>query len=138
VLATCLMLLAANVGAASPRAAPEPVLASGAYVCGGIGEEGQHEIATTRDLYNLRLTMAESGTGAYVTGVLLVIDPVGRGERYGPFEDCGPLFNVVLSPGSYRIRATYGAVTLTRTYQIRKSAISDTLYWPAGRDTQGF
>lgn len=109
---------------------PRPVLAPGSYVSGGIGEQGQQDIHLTSDLYNLHLTFAEIGTGAYIAGVTVVVDPVGRGARYGPFVDCGPLFNIVVQPGAYRVTATNAGVTLSRNFQVGKAATLGTFYWP--------
>jgi phage shock protein PspC (stress-responsive transcriptional regulator) len=128
------MLLAFQAHPSPARPAPQPTLAPGSHVCGGIGEQGQMDMSVTRSLYNLRLTFAEAGTGAYVTGVAVVIAPVGRGEPYGPFDDCGPLLNVVVSPGAYRVSATYGGVTVTRTLHVGKGATTGTFYWPAQAD----
>lgn len=134
-IAASLMLLALQASASPVGMAPRPTLAPGSHACGGIGEQGRMDMSVTRDLYNLRLTFAEAGTGAYITGVAVVIAPVGRGEPYGPFADCGPLFNVVVSPGAYRINATYGGITLTRTLRVGKGATtSGTFYWPAQPD----
>jgi hypothetical protein len=84
----------------------------------------------TRDLYNLRLTFAEAGRGAYVADVTLMIEPVGPGARYGPFMDCGPLFHVVVKPGTYRVSATHAGLTVVKTLQVGKGATLGTLYWP--------
>lgn len=110
--------------------APQPTLAPGSYATGGIGEGGQSDMVVTRDLYNLRLTFAEVGTGAYIAAVSVMIEPVGHGASYGPFADCGPLFHIVLAPGDYRVNATYAGVTLTKTVRIGKGATLSTFYWP--------
>jgi hypothetical protein len=75
-LAACVSL-ALQGSFALARTAPWPTLAPGSYVSGGIGEEGQLDMRVTRDLYNLRLTFAQVGTGAYVAGVTVTIEPTG-------------------------------------------------------------
>lgn len=119
---------------AAPNQGPRPKLAPGSYVSGGIGEQGQQDMRVTSDLYNLRLTFAEVGTGAYVAGATVVVDPVGQGTRYGPFVDCGPLFNLVVQPGAYRVTATQAGVTLTRIFRVGKTATLGTFYWPSETD----
>jgi hypothetical protein len=130
ILAAC-ACFALQGSPALARTPPWPTLAPGAYVSGGIGEEDQQDMRVTRDLYNLRLTFAEVGTGAYIAGVTVTIEPAGPGATYGPFADCGPLFHMVLSPGVYRVNATYAGITLTRTVRVGKGATLGTFYWPA-------
>ena len=122
---------------AAPSDGPRPTLAPGSYVCGGIGEQGRQDMRVTRDLYNLRLSFAEVGTGAYIAGVTVVVDPVGQGARYGPFPDCGPLFNLVVQPGTYRVTVTHAGVTLTRIFRVGKTAALGTFYWPGESGDQG-
>lgn len=129
-LLVALISFAFQGGTVLSRPAPQPTLAPGSYASGGIGEQGQSDMRVTRDLYNLRLTFAEVGTGAYVAGVSVMIEPVGRGMPYGPFADCGPLFHVVLSPGVYRVYATYAGVTQAKTFRVGKGATNGTFYWP--------
>ena len=117
-------------GTVLARPAPQPTLAPGSYATGGIGEQGQSDMLVTRDLYNLRLTFAEVGTGAYIAGVSVMIEPVGQGIPYGPFAECGPLFHVVLGPGVYRVYATYAGVTQAKTFRVGKRATHGTFYWP--------
>lgn len=83
-----------------------------------------------RTLYNLQLTFAEAGTGAYLTGVDVLIEPLGPGPAFGPFKDCGPLLHVVLRPGAYRVRATYRGIVRTVNVRIAKGTAVSTLYWP--------
>jgi hypothetical protein len=126
------LLVALSGAAGIVQAAPLPVLAPGAYLSGGVGEGGQQDMQATRDLYNLRLTFAEAGTGAYIAGVSVVIEPVGHGPLYGPFTDCGPLFHMVLGPGAWRVSVTHEGRTQTRIFRLGKGgATQATFYWPA-------
>jgi len=125
--AALLVLLQSAPGSAG---AISPTLAPGAHATGGVSSEGREEMQTTQDLYNLRLTFAEARSGAYLAGVTVTIEPEGRGTSFGPFADCGPLFFMVLSPGVYRINATYGGVARSTTVRIGKGATRATLYWP--------
>lgn len=118
--------------AAEPALATlSPVLAPGAHASGGVSYEGQQEMQAKQDLYNLRLTFAEAQTGAYLAGVTVTIEPAGQNAPLGPFADCGPLFYVALSPGVYRVVASYAGLTRTKTVRVGKGATQATLYWPA-------
>lgn len=124
------VLLNALCAAALALQATPPLLAPGAHATGGIGEEDQQRMQLSRTLYNLQLTFAETGTGAYLTGVDVLIEPLGPGAALGPFKDCGPLLYVVLAPGAYRVRATYRGIVRTANVKIARGTTSSTLYWP--------
>lgn len=128
-LATALLLGTLCMGALMPAAA-SPLLRPGTHATGGIGEEDQHRMQLSHSLYNLRLTFAEAGTGAYLSGVDVVIEPLQPGPTYGPFKDSGPLLYVVLNPGAYRVRATYRGLARTINVRIGREAAIATLYWP--------
>jgi hypothetical protein len=69
-------------------------------------------------------------TGAYVAGVVVTIQPNGKKSFFGPYLDCGPLFYVALSPGSYEVEASYRGVTRHKTVRVGTGATEATLYWP--------
>ncbi|VTU21666.1 hypothetical protein [Variovorax sp. RA8] len=119
-------------GASGPAlGTPLPVLAPGSHASGGVSFEGQQEMQANQDLYNLRLTFAEAQTGAYLAGVTVTIEPANKSAPLGPFTDCGPLFYVALSPGIYRVVASYAGLTRSKTIRVGKAATQATLYWPA-------
>lgn len=128
-LAAALLLGTLCVGALTPASA-SPLLRPGTHATGGVGEEDQHRMQLSRSLYNLRLTFAEAGTGAYLSGVDVVVEPLQPGPTYGPFKDCGPLLHVVLNPGAYRVRATYRGLVRTINVHIGGEPAIATLYWP--------
>ena len=115
-------------------AAPLPVLAPGAHASGGVSFEGQQEMRANQDLYNLRLTFAEAQTGAYLAGVTVTIEPADKSAPWGPFADCGPLFHVALTPGVYRVVASYAGLTRSKAIRVGKAATQATLYWPAASE----
>ncbi len=98
------------------------------YLNGGEGAESQAAMRAQRDSYNLRLTFAEAGTGSYLAGVSVSIEPVG-GVLLGPFPDCGPLFYVRLQPGSYRVSASFQGSVQTRLIHIGRQPVDEALYW---------
>ncbi|NDZ18430.1 hypothetical protein C7T35_07610 [Variovorax sp. WS11] len=114
------------------------MLAPGAHASGGVSYEGQQEMQANQELYNLRLTFAEAQTGAYLAGVTVTIEPADKSAPLGPFTDCGPLFHVALSPGVYRVVASYAGLTRSKTIRVGKAATQATLYWPAARDARTF
>lgn len=124
-------------GVAAPASASE-ALPPGSSASGGIGSEGQEEMRTGRALYNLRLTFAEATTGAYVAGVVVTIQPTGKKSFFGPYLDCGPLFHVALSPGSYEVTASYGGITRHKTVRVGTGATEATLYWPSSDESAAF
>ena len=121
-------------GVAGSAIAATPVLAPGAYSSGGISDESRQEMLATRELYNLQATFAEARTGAYVAGVTIWVESADRNTSYGPYTDAGPLFHVSLSPGVYRVSASYGGVMRTKTLRIDKGATRVIFYWPATDD----
>jgi hypothetical protein len=101
------------------------------FLSGGIGAESQAEMLAQRDYYSVRLTFAEAGTGAFVTGVSVTIQPVGGQDLFGRLADVGPFFYVRLQPGSYRISASYQGMSKTWLVQIRHQPVDQVIYWPA-------
>jgi hypothetical protein len=101
-----------------------------AFLDGGIGNESQQEMDALRNLYRLRMTFAETGTGAYLTGVKVVIEHGDNGSQL-LFEDCGPFFFAAVEHGVYRVSATYAGVTQTRVVDLRRGVRDLTFYWPA-------
>ncbi|OUM00922.1 hypothetical protein [Variovorax sp. JS1663] len=134
------ILLAAGLAALQPAAsgAPfvdAPVLAPGTHASGGISEEDREEMRQKQGLYTLHLAFAEARSGAYLAGITLLIEPLDRGAPLGPYADCGPLFNVALRPGAYRVTAIYQGATRTKTVRVGKAATQATLYWPEPGDS---
>ncbi|MEJ8856893.1 hypothetical protein WKW79_20125 [Variovorax robiniae] len=112
-----------------------PVLAAGTHASGGISAEGRQEMLAKKDLYNVRLTFAEAGTGAYVAGVTVRLESTDRkGVSFGPFADCGPLFYVALRPGLYRVSASYAGVTRQVDVRAGAGAVHAVLHWPAASE----
>lgn len=129
--AVAALLAAAHCAGVVARDAPVPVLAPGAYLSGGVGDNERQRMRESRDLFNLRLAFAEIGTGAYIAGVEVMIESAGPGPSYGPFVDSGPILYVTLRPGTYLVRATSAGVVRSATVRVGKGATAATLYWPA-------
>ena len=101
------------------------------YVSGGIGADSQADMRARRGDYGLRLTFAERGTGAYVTGVAVTIQRIGARESIGPLVDVGPLLYVRLQPGGYRVTANYQNTEKVWVVHIGRKPVEQVVYWPA-------
>lgn len=107
VATTAVLLLALNMPA---RAADAP------HISGGAGEDARQELLTLERDYNLKIIAADT-SGDYLSAVQVVIDSA-RKQRVLDATMDGPILLVKLAPGTYTIRATSDAKTLTRTVTI--------------------
>ena len=99
------------------------------YVNGGIGADQQQAMQAMRDEFNLQVTFAAKGNGAFVTGVHLQIQSIA-GVTFVEAEDMGPLFLASLAPGTYQITARYGTATETKTVTIDAKKLRELVfYW---------
>lgn len=121
------LAMSAPLGAADTAA----LLAPGAYVTGGIGEEERTQMQAVRAQYNLQLIFALAKSGQYVSQVDVSIKKSGSEFEWGPYDNTGPWFFVQLEPGTYRVSATYDGVTQTQTVRVRRSVSERVFYWPA-------
>ena len=83
------------------------------YISGGAGADAREELLAKEKEYNLKVITAEK-SGDYLAGVKVVIESA-RKERVLDTTMDGPILLVKLAPGTYTIRATSDAKTLTRT-----------------------
>ncbi len=120
-------LLFAVQGSLALAASALPV--PGASLSGGIGSEEQRTMRAARDLYNLRLTFAVAGSGAFLAGIPVKIERLDRIRAFSPYRDSGPLLYVRLEPGTYRVSATYGGETQAKTVRIGNGATELVFYW---------
>jgi hypothetical protein len=86
------------------------------YISGGVGEDARQELLAKERDYNLKIIVADK-SGAYLADVQVVIESA-RKERVLDTTMDGPILLVKLAPGTYTIRATSDAKTLTRTVTI--------------------
>lgn len=107
-LATAALLLLA-VGTAA-RAADVP------YITGGAGEDARQELRAKEGDYNLKIVAADKA-GDYLAGVEVVIESTSK-VRVLDATMGGPILLAKLAPGTYTIRATSDAKTLTRTVTV--------------------
>lgn len=79
------------------------------YQNGGIGKEQVDRMDQNMKAYNLRLTFSEGPTNAYITGLQLNIYNA-KGEEVFALPNAGPLTDVKLPAGHYRVVADFGGV----------------------------
>ena len=86
------------------------------YMSGGAGADAREELLANEREYNLKIIVADT-SGAYLANVQVVIESPGK-ERVLDTTMDGPILLAKLAPGTYTIRATSDAKTLTRTVTI--------------------
>ena len=82
----------------------------GSVKCGGAGSDARMALEQSQANANLELEFFVGKRGAYVADVDVTVTPTGGGEAFSTTTD-GPLCFAQLSPGRYRIEATYKGVT---------------------------
>jgi hypothetical protein len=99
------------------------------YVNGGVGDEQRKELKEARKDFNLQMTFAEKHTGTYIADVDVDIETMAGREMLS-LSNIGPIFMAQLPAGKYRIKATSGDKTLTKTVYVGKKGIRDLyFYW---------
>jgi hypothetical protein len=79
-----------------------------AYENGGIGREEVADMARTRTRYDLHLSFSQGPHDAYVAGAALrVVGP--DGTPVFQLAHAGPLTDLALPAGHYRVQARFGA-----------------------------
>ena len=82
----------------------------GSVQCGGVGSDSRRELQASQPNANLELEFFVGHRGAYVADVDVTVTPTAGGEAFSTTAD-GPLCFAELSPGRYRIEATYKGAT---------------------------
>jgi hypothetical protein len=101
------------------------------WVSGGVGTDERDEMIMALPDYNFRLLVAAEKSGAYLSGVQVVVrDAGGRAILDTPLE--GPWLLSRLPPGRYEVTATYTGKPQTRTFTVPASGRREVhLYWMA-------
>lgn len=80
------------------------------YVSGGVGDGERQQIEAMSKDYNLKLILAER-SGSYIAQVdVSIMD--AKGNTVLEAQSVGPFFLAKLTPGNYRVAATYGGKVL--------------------------
>lgn len=121
ILFLCAMALAGHVAASDANAVP--------YVSGGIGEDEQQALQAEAANYNLRLSFAEKGSGAYLSDVKVTIRNAADATILAAVSE-GPWFFAKLLPGRYRITVEADGQPQTRTVTLTPGqAMKLHFYW---------
>jgi len=118
----CLCLAAA--GTALAQSAPP-------YMNGGIGAGEQASIKATANDYNLQLLLSQGASGEYISDVKLEITD-GSGATVFSLPAAGPMTNVKLAPGKYRLNALYNGQSQSRQLTLGSQPTKLSLRWNDG------
>lgn len=138
VIAAALAAFGAALGGASfsaaadtdaPASVVRAVRNGHAYQNGGIGQDEVAAMDQHMQPYNLRLTFSEGHDNAFATGIELKIFNA-QGQRVFGLRDAGPMTDVALPPGTYKIQANFGGVERTGTAVVKAGQpASVALHW---------
>jgi len=104
------------------------------YMNGGIGSDEQAFMRRAGKDFSLRLIFAERKDNEFVADVKLLIE-----DEHGPvflLPAAGPMTNVMLPEGKYRITASYRGVTEVHMVTIRGKSGADVLFHWKGAPTK--
>jgi hypothetical protein len=109
------------------------------FVTGGVGLEERDALKNMRADFNVRLTFAVKGTGAYVADVDVAITDAKGAAVLRTAAD-GPKLYAQLAPGKYTVNATFSGKTQSRSVTVgKRGAVEATFYWsdPSSREHWG-
>lgn len=124
ILFLCTLALAGHVAASDANAVP--------YASGGIGEDEQQALQAEAANYNLRLSFAEKGSGAYLSDVKVTIRSAAGASDTTILSAVseGPWFFAKLPPGRYRITVEADGQPQTRTIALTPGqSMKQNFYW---------
>lgn len=124
------LALASGIAAAQEGAplAPQTTPAGIGYVTGGVGDAQQQAMKNAMQNYNLRLTFARPGRGAYLANVKVLIDRAEEGMAGSQMlaaTATGPMMFVKLPAGNYRVRAELDGQVQSHTVSIAPGKAQD-------------
>lgn len=102
------------------------------YVAGGIGVEERTELVAASSAYNLRMTFANKGSGAYRADVEVEVRDLGAAGRPVVLQahDAGPLLYANLPPGRYEVSVQSQQRKQARTLALRAGGARELyFYW---------
>lgn len=99
------------------------------YINGGIGREDADDMRAKAGKYNLRLYLSEGKLGHSITDVPVTITDK-KGNVILDFANSGPMLFLQVARGTYKIRAQYNDITLTKNITvINQRGINVYLNW---------
>lgn len=109
------------------------------FVTGGVGLEEREALKGMQADYNLHLTFAVKGTGAYLASVDVAVTDAKGASVLSAMAD-GPKLYARLAPGKYTVKATFAGKTQTKKVTVgKKGAAAATFLWddPSAREHWG-
>lgn len=94
---------------------------------GGVGFEEREAMRNAAERYNLQLTFARAGTGAYLAGVRVQIRDA-TGKTVLDTVASGPWLYAALPDGSYTVSASHNSETLSHQIGIKGAARRDWVF----------
>jgi hypothetical protein len=128
--------LVANVGLACAQSSASADIVRttiDGHACqtGGYGKGQVASMKRDQGSYDLRMTFSEGKLGQYVAGLKLQIKDTA-GNQVFAYDDAGPLTDVDLPAGRYRVVAEYDGVQRSSSVSIKPGGHADLhLNWPA-------
>jgi hypothetical protein len=99
------------------------------YVSGGIGASEQEALELVKSDYNLQLTFAVSGSGAFLAKIPVTITDTS-GQVVVEAVSAGPYFFARLPAGSYRVSAEHDSQVQARSVAVPATgAASEGFSW---------
>lgn len=120
---------AQTTAAGATQDSPAVDAASGvAYLNGGIDNDSQEQMRKQAHDWPLRMTFSAQANNAFAANVrLAVVDKQGKSVLQ--LDSAGPLTYVRLSPGEYRVTASYEGKEQTRTVHVGEKSSDVNFHW---------
>ncbi len=87
------------------------------YINGGIGQEEADDMRAKAGKYNLRLYLSEGKLGHSITDALVTVTDK-KGNVMLDSANSGPMLFLQVERGTYKIRAQYNDITLTKNITV--------------------
>jgi len=124
VLGLAMLYTLAPLVQAQELGAAVETLGSIPFLSGGIGKEQQNLMRQAGKDFNLRVEFSERKDNEFIVGTELLIADM-QGNPVFALTDAGPMVNVDLPDGRYRITANYQGENESRLVTLRRGAGQD-------------
>jgi hypothetical protein len=101
--------------------------ATSTYINGGVGQAEQDLMKRLEGQFPLQITLSERASGQYIVNVPIVISD-SKGKQVFELAQGGPLLDVMLPNGSYKVTAQFKGETQVQDVTLNGSG-SKTLYF---------
>jgi hypothetical protein len=134
-----IVTLLLTLAAAGAHAQPLAVQQQGAvrFVTGGVGMEERAALDAMRADFNVRLTLAVKGTGAYLADVEVAVSDA-QGASVLKTLATGPKVYARLAPGAYSVTAAYSGKSQTKRLPVpARGSTEIAFYWDDPSTAEG-